>query len=316
MRLVMMGTGPFGEPTFRKLYELPHQVVGLVTGRPRPRRGRRTEAPSQLRQIALEHGTPVYEPEDVNGREFRPQLLEFRADLWVVCDYGQILSADTLAAARLGGINVHASLLPKYRGAAPIQWAIYHGESTTGVSIIHMTPQLDAGPIIAQAGTSIAPEETAEDLERRLAYIASTLMPNVLNALEKGAVKPIPQDPAKASKAPRLKKTDGLIDWSRPAQAIRNQIRAVQPWPTAYTFWHRAQSPPLRLILGPVEVEETVTLESPGTVVEAVGDRLRVATGQGLVRLSSLQPAGKRMLSVEEFLRGYPLKAGHRFGPP
>jgi methionyl-tRNA formyltransferase len=216
----------------------------------------------------------------------------------------------------LGGINIHGSLLPKYRGAAPVNWAIYHGEEETGVSIIHMTPKLDAGPIIAQARTPIRPEETAEQLEARLAVIAAQLVPAAVEALESGRTEPIDQDAWQASRAPRLKKTDGLIDWSRPASAIKSQIRAVQPWPKAHTFWHRPGAGPLRLIVGPVTVLSTPAPSARGgTVLQAEGDQLVVATGQDALLLSSLQPAGKRMLPVAEFLRGYRVQRGERFGP-
>jgi methionyl-tRNA formyltransferase len=316
MRLVMMGTGPFGAPTFRKLYQTPHDVVGLVTTPLRPRRGRGPAPASPTRDIAAEHGTPIFDPEDVNGGEARSRLLEYRADLLVVCDYGQILSAETLATARLGGINVHGSLLPKYRGAAPVNWAIYHGEKETGVSVIHMTPKLDAGPVIAQGRTRIDPDETAEELEARLSEIGARLVPDAMDALMSGRAKPIPQDPAKSSKAPRLRKTDGLVQWSRPAVAVKDHVRAVQPWPKAYTFWHRPDGPPLRLIVGPVTAMGSPDpTAKPGTVLEASGDRLLVAASQGAVLWTSVQPAGKRMLPVAEFLRGYQVQPGQRFGP-
>ena len=158
--------------------------------------------------------------------------------------------------------TLHASLLPKYRGAAPINWAIYHGETETGVTVIHMTPQIDAGPCIAQARAAIGPDETAADLEPRLAELGARLICETIDRLEAGRVEAIPQDAALASKAPRLKKTDGLIDWSRPAAAIKNQIRALEPWPKTYTFWHRPDGPPLRLILGPASVVQIIVVRA------------------------------------------------------
>jgi methionyl-tRNA formyltransferase len=268
-----------------------------------------------MRDIAHEHGTPIFDPEDINSEEGRAGLLNYGADLLVVCDYGQILSAQTLATARLGGMNVHASLLPRYRGAAPINWAIYHGETETGVSIIRMTPRVDAGPVVAQGRVPINPDETAVQLEKRLAEIAAWLVRRTLDNVEAGRLEALPQDPALASKAPRLKKTDGLIDWSRPALAIKNQVRAMEPWPKTYTFWHRGGGSPLRLILGPVTVLEVQTATAPpGAVLEAAGDRLAVAAGSGAVQVHSLQPAGKRMLSAAEFLRGYRVRPGDRLG--
>jgi methionyl-tRNA formyltransferase len=165
----------------------------------------------------------------------------------VVCDYGQILAPATLATARRGGVNLHGSLLPKYRGAAPINWAIYHGETESGVTVIHITPQIDAGPCIAQARTAIGPDETAAELEVRLAELGAGLMCEAIDLLEEGRQQALPQDAALAGKAPRLKKSDGLIDWRRPAAAIKNHVRAMEPWPKTYTFWHRCDGPPLRL---------------------------------------------------------------------
>jgi methionyl-tRNA formyltransferase len=311
----MMGTGPFAVPAFTALYETHHEVVALVTKPLEPAAGARPVPVSPLRDIAHQHGTPIFDPEDVNSADSRVELLRFAADLLVVCDYGQILSAETLATARLGGINVHGSLLPKYRGAAPINWAIYHGEREAGVSIIHMTPRVDAGPVIGQGRTLIEPEETAVDLEKRLSEIGAWLVRRAIDSLEAGRLEALPQDPSQASKAPRLKKTDGLVDWSRPAIAIKDQVRALEPWPKTYTFWHRPGGPPLRLILGPVAVLDIPTAAPPGTVLEASGDRLVVAAGEGAVLIKTLQPAGKRMLWVSEFLRGYRVQPGDRFGP-
>lgn len=315
MRLVMIGTGPFATPTFRTLYDTSHTVVALVTGPLRPVRGRRPAPTSPNREIALEHATLIFDPEDVNSAESCARLAEYQADLLVVCDYGQILSGETLGTTRLGGVNIHGSLLPKYRGAAPVNWAIYHGDTETGVSVIHMTPKLDAGPVIAQDRTPIDPEEAADQLEVRLAEMGAGLIGRAINALDSGSVEAVPQDASLASKAPRLKKTDGLIDWTRTAPQIKNHIRAVQPWPKAYTFWHRPKGSPLRLIVGPVTILDSPDpAATPGTVLETARDRLVIAAGEGALLLGALQPAGKRMLPVEEFLRGYHVKAGESFG--
>jgi len=311
MRLVLIGTGPFAVPAFRGLYETNHTIVALVTKPFVQRQGRRRVPFPPLRDLAHARGTPIIDPMDLNGEQARPQLLGCQADLLVVCDYGQILSAATLSTSRLGGINLHGSLLPRYRGAAPINWAIYHGETETGISVIHMTPRLDAGPVMAQGTLAIDPEETAVELEDRLAEIGSWLVRRAIDSIEAGRWEALPQDPALASKAPRLKKTDGLIDWKRPAAAIKNQVRAMQPWPKAYTFWRRPDGEPLRLVVGPVSViDEPGRDVPPGTVLEASGDRLLVASSQGAVLLNNVQPAGKRMLSATEFLCGYRVKPG------
>lgn len=314
MRLIMMGTGPFAVPTFRALLHSRHEVPLLVTRPSRPARGRRNKTINPMREVAQERSLPIFEPESINTDPARAELARYEPDLFVVADYGQILKPATLAVAQLGGINLHGSLLPKYRGAAPINWAIYHGETETGVTVIHMTPQLDAGPTLAQARTKIAPDETAVDLEPRLAELGAPLVLQTIDALERGDAQPLPQDSTAATKAPRLDKTDGAIDWNRSAQEIKNQVRAMEPWPKTYTFWRRPGSgEPMRLILGRVQVEPFESDAPPGTVLEAGGDRLLVATGSGALAIESLQPAGKRLLSVDEFLRGYGVLPGERF---
>lgn len=315
LRLVMMGTGPFAAPMFEALYGTRHEVVGLVTQPLRPAKGKSAPPPSPLRAVAAAHGTPIFDPESINTDESRARLAEFAADLFVVADYGQILSRETLAVARLGGVNLHGSLLPKYRGAAPINWAVFNGETTAGVSVIHMTPRIDAGPVLAQASTPVGDDETAIELEARLSALGAPLICATIDRLSAGQVEPLPQDASMTTKAPRLKKTDGIVDWSRAAAEIKNQIRALEPWPKTYTAWLRADGPPLRLILGRTEVTAEHAPAEPGTVLTALGDRLEIATGQGGLRLIEVQPAGKRMLPAAEFLRGYRVSPGDRFGP-
>ncbi len=315
MYLVMMGTGPFAVPTFHAIYKTHHVVAALVTTPLRRHRGKLVEPVSPIRDIAHEHGTPIVDPEDINTSASQRRLAEFQPDLLVVCDYGQILSAATLATARFGGVNLHGSLLPKYRGAAPINWAIYHGERETGVSVIHMTPQVDAGPVIAQAPIEIEPDETAEQLEARLAALGGWLMRRAIDAVEAGRLEAMPQDPKKASRAPRLRKSHGAVDWSRPAWALKNQVRALEPWPKCYTFWLRDEGAPVRLILGPVDLVDAAPCQAaPGTVLEAAGDRLVIAAGEGAIAPRAVQPAGKRMMPIAEFLRGNRLRPSDRFG--
>jgi methionyl-tRNA formyltransferase len=316
MRLVMLGTGPFAVPTFRALFATRHSVVALVTAPPRTHRGQPVEPISSIRQVAQQHGAAIVDPDDINGPAALARLADLGADLLVTCDYGQILAPATLATAGRGGVNLHASLLPKYRGAAPINWAIYHGETETGVTVIHMTPQIDAGPCIGQARVPIDPDETAVELEARLAEVGARLVCETIDLLEADRVQALPQDPAMASKAPRLKKTDGLIDWSRPAAVIKNHVRAMEPWPKTYTYWHRPSGPPVRLILGPLSVVESRSpAAAPGTVLEAAGNRLAIAAAQDAVTPASIQPAGKRAMPVDEFLRGHRVRPGERFGP-
>ena len=314
MQLIMMGTGPFAVPLFRALYETRHRMAALATAPLRTHRGQPVEPISSIRDVAQAHGTPIVDPEDVNTPEAQARLAAFNADLLVVCDYGQILSPATLSTTRRGGVNLHASLLPKYRGAAPINWAIYNGETETGVTVLEITPRIDAGGCLAQARVAVGPDETAAEIEVRLAQIGARLTCETIDRLESGDIQAIAQDASLVTKAPRLKKTDGAIDWSRPALAIKNQIRAMEPWPKTYTFWHRPGGPPVRLILGPAMVADSNSVAAPGTVLEASADRLIIAAGVDVLMPASIQPSGKRLLSIAEFLRGYHVRAGERFG--
>jgi methionyl-tRNA formyltransferase len=314
MRLVMMGTGTFAEPVFRAMLAGRHPVVGLVTNPDRPS-GREPDAVGPMKQIALQHGIPVFQPENVNAPDGVAGVAAFKPELLVVADYGQILSADALNAAPMGGINVHGSLLPKYRGAAPIAWAIYHGEKQTGVTIIRMSTKLDAGDMLAREAIDILPDDTAGTLKERLAPIGAKLAQAVIEQIEAGTTMGIKQDTAQVTKAPKLKKEHGLIDWTRTAEQVCCQVRAMQPWPTAYTFWHRPEQPPYRLI-----VIKAVTLPAekalpPGTVANVTKDSLAVAAGNGWVSLVKVQPAGKRVMEVAEFLRGHRVQVGESFGP-
>lgn len=312
MRLIMMGTGPFAVPTLRLLHASRHEVLALVTQPVRASRGR-PAPPAPMRQLADEHGTPILDPEKINTDEARAALASLAPDLFVVADYGQILARETLAVARYGGVNLHGSLLPKYRGAAPINWAIYYGDAETGVTTIHMTPQVDAGPCLAQAQTPIDPEETAPQLEHRLAEIGAPLVAQTIDMLEQDRIEPLPQDAALSTRAPRLKKTDGAVNWSRTALEIKNQTRAMEPWPKTYTFWLRQSQPALRLILEHANVVPGPA-GAPGKVT--IGDgRLLVATGGGQLEIDRIQPAGKRTLTAGEFLRGYPVRSGDVLGP-
>ncbi len=323
MRLVMMGTGLFAEPTLEALLASPHSVVGLVTQPDRAagaERGSTRQTGRGLKTIAQEHGVPVLQPENINSPEGVAALQALQPDLLVVAAYGQILSRDVLAVPPHGGINVHASLLPKYRGAAPIAWAIYHGETRTGVTIIKMSVSLDAGDILAQEAIDIGPDETAGDVEARLAPLGARLALQVIEQIKNGTVQGRKQDPSQATRAPKLKKEHGLIDWSRAAGQVSNQVRAMQPWPTAYTFLHRRGHPPLRVILyrmGEVAVaSSTADHLAPGGVLLPADKSLWVATGANeAVEILELQPAGKRRMSAQEFLRGHKLQAGDRFGP-
>jgi methionyl-tRNA formyltransferase len=310
MRLIMLGTGPFAVPTLRALAASSHEVALVVT---RPPRGRAEQA-GPMQQVAESLGLSVWSPDSANLPESQSRLASLAPDLLVVCDYGEILRSETLATARLGGINLHGSLLPKYRGAAPVQWAILRGEAETGNSVIQMTPGLDAGPCLGQQRTPIDPDEDAAALESRLATMGADLVVRIVEQLSTGTTRPVVQDATQASKAPRLAKEQGAIDWSCPATEIKNLVRAVRPWPRAYTFWHRSGAPPMRMNIDRVTIVAADSELPPGTIAEA-SNRLIVATGGGTLELLEVQPAGKRSMSSAEFLRGNRVHMGDRLGP-
>ena len=318
----MMGTGPFARPVFRKLCQLDELDIPVLVTRPAVQIKKGKWAENPMKDCAAELGVPVWEPDSINAPEAIGRLREFQADLAVVCDYGQILSAEALSCLRLGGINLHGSLLPRYRGAAPVNWPIYNGDSRTGISVIHMTPKLDGGPVLAAAETEIDAEETAAELEVRLSLLG---VEPVLESIEmlrgwdgEATLGQI-QDPGQVTSARRLKKSDGVIDWTRSAIELRNQVRAFQPWPGSFTFWHRnsddGSTTAVRLILHRVDALPGNDTKPPGSVQLAEGTQLIVSTGDGCLSLESVQPSGKRQMATDEFLRGYPVAVGDRFGP-
>lgn len=318
MRIVLMGTGRFAVPVFSSLLKSRHSLLALVTRPPKPARGKRHAPTSPALEVAHSHGLQVLMPENVNSEQSQLEIGSLQPDLLIVCDYGQILSAEVLKLSRLGGINLHGSLLPKYRGAAPVNWALYNGDAETGVSVIHITPALDAGPCLSLHRTAIEPDETAVELETRLAGLGVEPVHDAIAMLEdwdgRSAIGTA-QDRSQVTKAPRLKKTDGQVDWSRTAIQIANQVRAMKPWPGSYTQWQREDGPAVRLILTDVTaVEEPLGSASPGTVQSTTDGQLIVSTGGGDIRLDRIQPAGKRAMGADEFLRGHRVKTGDTLG--
>ena len=314
MRIVMMGTGTFAEPTFAALLGSGHEVLGLVTQPDRAvgkERGSSRLAKQGMKELAVARSVPVLQPESINTPEGVAALKSLRPELLVVAAYGQILSREVLAIPPLGGINVHASLLPKYRGAAPINWAIWQGETHSGVTIIRMSVALDAGEMLAQEAVAIRPDETAGELEARLGPLGATMAVDIVNRLSQGPVAGVKQDKALATKAPKLTKEMGLIDWTRSAAAVDRQIRALHPWPTPYTMLRRPDQPSLRLI---VHKATAVALDlasnaTPGALHhDKAAQRLFVRTGDaGWIEILDVQPAGKRRMNAADFLRGNPL---------
>ncbi len=322
MRIVMMGTGTFAEPTFRALLAAGENVAGLVT-QPDRDAGRKVGSTRQtgvgLASIAAAHGVPVIQPENINTLDGVAALKAFAPDLLVVAAYGQILKPDVIAAPTMGAINVHASLLPKYRGASPIAHAILNGETVTGVTIIRITLGLDAGDMLARVEVPIPRRTTTGAMEAKLGPLGATLCLAVVHQLKAGTAVGTKQDQSLVTRAPKFTKEMGAIDWTQPAARIVNHVYAVQPWPTAYTFLHRPGKLPLRLSVTEVTAGDTAASPhdidlSPGSAAVA-GGRLVVSCVDGPAELLEVQPAGGKRMAAGDFLRGTPLPDGSRFGP-
>lgn len=310
----MLGTGDFAVPSFAALYRTSHQVLGLYTQPDRMRTGKEVHR-NRMKEVALEHGTPVFQPEKINTPESLAELAELGADVFVVAAYGQILSRKFLEIPSLGSFNIHASLLPKYRGAAPINYAILHGETETGVSLIEIVPQLDAGPVVGVVRTPIAPRETAGELEERLAELAAPLTVSFLDQLQQGVVERVPQDETLVTLAPKMTKEMGLVPWHKPAEEIDWHVRAMQPWPNPFTFLHQEGRPARRLVIRQVEsAPSQISQKPPGTVVAVDKEHIFVQSGSTAVSIVHIQPEGKKPMTAAEFLRGNRLAIGDRFG--
>jgi methionyl-tRNA formyltransferase len=305
--VIFYGTPEFALPTLEALLRR-HEVVAVVTQPDRPaHRGQRlTPPPVKLRAEAA--GLTVLQPPRLRDPEWPERLRSFGADVGVVVAFGQLLSRAVLDAPRRGSINVHASLLPRYRGAAPIAWAIMRGERDTGITTFLMDEGMDTGPILLTASTPIGPEETAGELAGRLATLGADVLVDTLARLD--TLTPTPQRHEEATLAPRLKKTDGILDWTRPARELTDRIRGCNPWPGASTA---TSGGPLRIWRArPLAIAVSAV---PGTLV-AAGDTLAVASGEGLVLPIEVQPESRRAVAWTEFLRGARLGAGARFTAP
>jgi methionyl-tRNA formyltransferase len=315
LRVVFMGTPEFAVPTLAAIAGSGHRVTLAVT-RPDRARGRgRQVADPPVELAARERGIAVFQPEDLRAPESIERLRQESADVFAVAAFGQLLSKAVLAVPRLGPFNLHASLLPKYRGAAPMTYAVWKGETETGLTIFRMVREMDAGDVALQVRTPIGPEETAGELHDRMAQLGAGLFVEFLDRLEAGTIRFSPQDAALATFAPSLKKEDGQIDWTQPARQIVLHVRAMCPWPGAYT-WLRTAGGDRRLTLLKAAARAGPAEARPGEVIEAAKDRFVVAAGEGQLLVQRLQPAGKRAMDAVEFLRGHRLNPGDRLGAP
>jgi methionyl-tRNA formyltransferase len=308
VRVVFLGSGAFAIPSFEALIEAGHDVAALVTQPDREKGRGRALGPPPLKPVAEARRVPVLQPRRIRDPEALETLRRLAPEVQVVVAYGQILPRAVIERPRRGTINVHASLLPRYRGAAPIQWAIAAGETETGVTTMLIDEGLDTGPVLLSRATPIAPDETAADLEPRLARLGATLLIETLRAIEDGTVQPVPQDHSRASSAPVLRKEDGRITWGRPAEEIARRVRGFQPWPGCTTFLGERALKVLRARPAPAGPGE------PGMVVSIEPAGLVVACGEGTrLLLEEVQPESRRPMSGAAFAAGARLERGARF---
>lgn len=308
LRIVFFGTPAFAVPTLRELLKSRHTVVAVVSQPDRPKgRGHRLAA-TPTKELAALCGVRVLQPAKLRDEQFIGDFAALRPHLGVVAAYGRILPDALLQLPRLGMINVHASLLPKYRGAAPVHRAVIAGDAETGVTIMRVVQELDAGPMLATVKVPIGSDDTSVDVERVLAERGAALLVEVVDRLAEGAVTETPQDDAQASYAPKVARSEGVADWSLPARRLHDRIRGLQPWPLVAIAIDGT-----RCLLHRSAVADATTPEPPGTIVSAAGDTLTVAAGDGTVlQILQLQPEGRRVMTVREFLSGHQLQPGTR----
>lgn len=298
--IVFMGSPDFSVPSLQMLAKH-HRIVGVVTQPDRPAGRGRTLSPPPVKQAAGSLGLPVIQPTRLRAPEAMEQLRQWNPDLIVVAAFGQILRPEVLDLPPFGCINVHASLLPRWRGAAPIQAAILHGDEQTGVTIMRMDPGVDTGPIIQQMAISIQPDETAGELSGRLAELGAKLLTDVLPGYLSGELEPRPQDGDQATYTAVLKKEDGELDFTQPAAWLARQVRAFQPWPGAFTFWQNQPLKISRASTGQSPESEAALLPGQHTLYQG---QPAICTSQGLLVLERLQPAGKKPMDGKSFLQG------------
>ncbi len=307
-KIVFFGTPPFALPTLKILIEGPDPVAAVVT-QPDRRKGRGQKVtPTPVKELALRHGLTVLQPEEVKEETFLGHIATLAPDLFVVVAYGEILPKALLAIPKHGSVNVHASLLPKYRGAAPMPWAILKGEEVTGVTTMMMDEGMDTGDILLQTKVSVAQRETGASLYERLSSLGAPLLKETLEGMKAGTIRPTPQDPTLASYAPSIKKEDGWIDWTRGAQEIDRQVRALNPWPGAFTRWEGRF---LKIYKG--EVREETPKGKAGVVSWVGSDFIGVETGKHSFLIQEVQLEGGKRMGVRDFLSGHPISVGATF---
>lgn len=306
MRILFMGTPDFAVPSVRALVEAGHTICGAFTQPDKPKNRGMKLQPTPVKEFCLVHDIPVFQPTKLRDGTALAQIQELAPELIVVAAYGRILPDDILNYPAKGCINVHSSLLPKYRGAAPINWAILNGDKESGVTIMHMAAELDAGDIISQVTTPIDPNETVEALHDRLADLGAQLLVETVKDIEAGTATRTAQDPAQVSFAPMLSRELSPMDWAKPAQALHDQVRGLIPWPAAV-----AELGGVRCKVFSTFVCDQTVCKEPGTVVQADKKGLKIACGDGTVlEICELQPDGKKRMAATAFLLGRPIPEG------
>lgn len=307
MNIVFMGTPDFSVPTLECLIQSPHKVIAVVTQPDKPK-GRGNEiAMSPVKEIALKHQIPIYQPARARAPEFIEEMRQLQPDAMVVIAFGQIVSKELLEVPRLGCINIHASLLPKYRGAAPIQWAVINGDKKTGITTMMMDEGIDTGDMLEKIEIHLDPKETGGSLFDRLSMLGGELILSTLEKLSRGTLKRISQNHEEATHVKKIPKTMGDIDWTMEAEAIERLIRGLNPWPSAYTSWNGKM-----LKIWEAEVLTGNGSGECGEITAVSKDTIQVMTGNGILAIKSLQLEGKKRMDTEAFLRGYSLTAGER----
>lgn len=300
MKVIYLGTPDFAVAPLEAILQAGHEVTLVVT-QPDKQKGRGKEVQmTPVKMCALSHGIPVFQPEKIKEQEAVTELKRYQADIYVVAAFGQLLSEEILQMPRFGCINIHASLLPAYRGAAPIQWVILNGEEKTGITIQQMEKGLDTGDILLKRALVIEPKETGESLHDKLMALGAELVVEALSGIEKGELVPEKQDDSLSSYAAKLTKSLGEIDWQKDAVSIERLVRGLNSWPSAYTYYKGKT-----LKIWEAEVLEETEMKKPGTVAAVGKDYFDVQTGNGILRIKTLQLEGKRRMSVKEFLLGY-----------
>lgn len=305
MRIIFMGTPDFSVPALKALADGGHEIAAVVTQPDKPKNRGKSVMMTPVKEAALSLGFEVYQPVKAREESFVACLRDLKPDVIVVVAFGQLLPKSILDIPKYGCINIHASLLPRYRGAAPIQWAVIDGEVESGVTTMHMAEGLDTGDMIEKVSVTLDKKETGGSLYHKLSEIGGDLIVSTLNKLEEGTASRTPQTEEGTCYAKRLTKTLGDVDWSRSAESIERLIRGLNPWPSAYTGWNGKS-----LKLWSADVLDEDVEGQPGQVVKVRKDSLVVKTGSGLLAITELQMEGKKRMDVSDFLRGYPIPEG------